>query len=74
MFHKAQARAKQSAAGKEMKDQLQLFSQLHVATQVRDGDMEEFFKHETLSHPPALSKHGQIRSGDKSDLLPSKGL
>ena len=48
---------------------VQLFSQLYVATQVRDGDMEEFFTHETLDHPPSLSKHGTIRSGDKSDLI-----
>ena len=52
-----------------MKDQLQLFSQLYVATTVRDGDMDEFFRHETLSHPPSLSKHGKMRSGEKSDLI-----
>ena len=69
LVHKAQARGKQSALGRETKDQLQLFPQLYVATQVRDGDMEEFFKHETLDHPPSLSKHGTIGSGDKSDLI-----
>ena len=70
VFHKSQTRGKQNAQGREMKDQLQLFSQLYVATQVRDGDMDEFFKHETLSHPPSLSKHGVIRPGDKSELIP----
>ena len=69
VFHKAQVRGKQSVLGRETNDQLQLFSQLYVATQVRDGDMVEFFKHETLDHPPSLSKHGTIRSGDKSDLI-----
>ena len=70
VFHKSQTRGKQNAQGRKMKDQLQLFSQLYVATQVRDGDMDEFFKHETLSHPPSLSKHGEIRPGDKSELIP----
>ena len=71
VFHKSQTRGKQNAQGREMKDQLQLFSQLYVATQVRDGDMDEFFKHETLSYPrPRLSKHGEIRPGDKSELIP----
>ena len=30
----------------------------------------EFFKHETLSHPPSLSKHGVIRPGDKFEFIP----
>ena len=70
VFHQVQGRRKQSAATKEVKDQLHLFSQLYVATQVRDGDMDDFFKHETLSHPPSLSKHGKIRSGNKAELIP----
>ena len=70
VFHKAQTKRRQTASEKETKDHLHLFSQLYVATQVRDGDMEEFFKHETLSHPPSLSKFGEIRSGDKSELIP----
>ena len=32
--------------------------------------MDEFFKHETLSHPLLLSKVGVIRPRDKSDLIP----
>ena len=70
VFHKSQARGKQNALGRETKDQLQLFSQVYVTTQVRDGDMDEFFKHETLSHPPSLSKQSVIRPGDKSELIP----
>ena len=74
IFDKAHSKTKQPAI-KEMKDQLQLFSQLYVATQVRDGDLDEFFKHETLSHPPSLSKNGLMRSGNKSELIPVlKGL
>ena len=31
--------------------------------------MDEFFSHETLSQPPALSKNKEMRSGDKSQLV-----
>ena len=54
----------------ETKDQLHLISQLFVATQVRGGDMGEFFKHETLVHPPTHTKSGQLRSGEKAEILP----
>ena len=54
----------------ETKDQLHLISQLFVATQVRGGDMGEFFKHETLVHPPTLTKSGQLHSGEKAEILP----
>ena len=48
---------------------VRLFSQMYIATQLRGGDMNEFFSHETLKHPPSLSKCGQMRSGNKSDLI-----
>ena len=31
--------------------------------------MDEFFSHETLSYPPALSKNTEMRLGDKSQLV-----
>ena len=42
---------------------------MYIATQLRGGDMNEFFSHETLKHPPSLSKCVQMRSGNKSDLI-----
>ena len=54
---------------KMMQNDVKLFAQLYIATQVRGGDMDELFKHETRSSPPALSKNGEIRSGNKADLL-----
>ena len=48
---------------------VRLFSQMYIATQIRGGDMNEFFSHDTLKHPPSLSKYGQMRSGNKSDLI-----
>ena len=41
---------------------------MYIATQIRGGDLDEFFRHETLPYPPALAKGGQTRSGNKSDL------
>ena len=42
---------------------------MYIATQIRGGDMNEFFSHKSLKHPPSLSKCGQMRSGNKSDLI-----
>ena len=53
----------------ETKDQLHLISQLFMATQVRGGDIDGFFKHETLLHPPTLTQSGQLRSGEKAEIL-----
>ena len=52
-----------------LKKNCQLFSQLYISCQVRDGNLEEFFCHENQTFPPALSKDGSLRSGTKSDLL-----
>ena len=52
------------------KNQFQLFSQLYISTQTRGGDIGEFFSYECLPYPPALSKGGIMRTGEKADLLP----
>ena len=54
---------------KEFKLHVGLFSQMHISTQIRGSDMDQFFSHEMLKYPPALTKCGEIRSGEKSDLL-----
>lgn len=46
-----------------------LFSRLHIACQSRDGDLDNFFKHENQPWPPSLSKLGELRTGKKADLL-----
>ena len=48
-----------------------LFSHLYIASQQRDGDLEQFFKHENQSYPPSLSELGNLRFGKKSDLISS---
>ena len=46
-----------------------LFSRLYIASQQRDGDLEEFFKQETQPYPPSLSEFGNLQFGKKSDLI-----
>ena len=55
---------------KELKRDRKLFAQLFITAQVRGGDVQELFQHETRREPPSLSKEGEIRSGNKTDLLP----
>ena len=46
-----------------------LFSRLYIASQQRDGDLEEFFKLKNQLYPPSLSEFGNLRFGKKSDLI-----
>ena len=52
-----------------LKSDCTLFSQLCIATQTRDGDLDNFFKHENHEYPTSLSLPGQLWFGTKSDLL-----
>ena len=54
---------------KSLKNGVDLFPRLYIGCQIRDGNLEEFFKHENQACPPALSDGGSIRLGVKSDLL-----
>ena len=46
-----------------------LFSRLYIASQIRSGDLGQFFQHENQAYPPALSQMGKLRTGTKSDLV-----
>ena len=52
-----------------LKEDRSLFGHLYIASQNRDGDLQNFFKHENQPWPPSLSQYGELRSGTKSDLL-----
>jgi hypothetical protein len=52
-----------------LKNDCSLFSRLFIASQIRDGDLDEFFAHENQACPPALSHMGKMRLGTKSDLV-----
>lgn len=51
-----------------LKSDCSLFSRLYIACQTRDGDLENFFRHENHAYPPSLSQLGQLRIGTKADL------
>lgn len=52
-----------------LKNDCSLFSRLYVASQIRDGDLDNFFQYENQAWPPSLSEIGQLRKGNKSDLV-----
>ena len=51
-----------------LKSDCALISRLYIACQTRDGDMDNFFKHENHAYPPSLSQLGKLRLGTKADL------
>lgn len=58
-----------------LKSDCNLFSQLYIASQFRDGDLQDFFTHENQPWPPSLSEHGKLRlPTKKSDLLKCIGM
>ena len=52
-----------------LKNDCSLFSRLYIASQIRSGDLDQFFQHENQAYPPALSQMGKLRTGTKSDLV-----
>ncbi len=46
-----------------------LFSHLYIACQSRDGNLDEFFRHENQAYPPSLSAFSSMRKTNKADLL-----
>ena len=41
----------------------------YIACQSREGDLDDFFRHENQACPPSLSQFGNLRLGSKSDLV-----
>ena len=52
-----------------VKNDRELFARLYLGCQTRDGNLEEFFRHENQACPPALSDGGSLCTGTKNDLL-----
>ena len=52
-----------------LKEDCSLFSRLYIASQTRDGNLEEFFTYENQPWSPSFSQLGQLRGGQKADLL-----
>ena len=58
LFRQSNTKGQSSKSeSKDLKLHIRLFSQLYISTQIRGGNMDEFFSHETLKNPPALSKN-----------------
>lgn len=69
LFNTLPQKTKSAMASGLLKAEANLFARLYVACQSRDGDIDEFFRHENHAYPPALSSYGQIRQGKKADLM-----
>ena len=54
---------------KQLKQDCVLFSNLFIMCQTRQLDLDEFFKHENQTSPPALSTDGELYKGTKSDMV-----
>ena len=52
-----------------LKCDVELFSRLYIGCQTRDGNLDEFFRHENQACPPSLSVAGKLHLGTKSDML-----
>uniref|UniRef100_UPI00358FF46D uncharacterized protein n=1 Tax=Myxine glutinosa TaxID=7769 RepID=UPI00358FF46D len=51
-----------------LKSDCALFSRLYIASQMCEGDLENFFRPENHAYPPSLSQLGKLRFGTKADL------
>ena len=69
LFSKKNCKPTQNSQMATMKGDCSLFSRLYIACQSREGNLEDSFKHENQPWPPSLSKAGDMRSGNKADLL-----
>ena len=48
---------------------MHLLGQLYISLHVREGSADILFEVENTDVPPSLSNHGNLRSGQKSDLV-----
>ena len=50
-----------------LKQNCSLFSWLYITSQIRNGNLDEFFKYDNKPYPPSLSQLGVLRIETKSD-------
>ena len=62
-------KSKSSLQVSSLKSDCSLFSRLYIACQARDGNLQDFFRHENQACPPSLSQLGKLRQGTKADLM-----
>lgn len=61
--------SKDKAKVQTLKQDCALFSRLYIASQNRSGDLDDFFKYENQPWPPSLAQAGNLRAGNKADLI-----
>ena len=69
LFGNHEGKSRTQVKFESIKHDRHLFSTLFIASQAREADIDEFFRHENQSFPPSLSDNGRLRSKTKSDLL-----
>ena len=63
LFLSANTSSSQTISGTEKQDlkkDVKKFAQLYIATQVKGGDIQDLFNHETITEPPFPAKSGEI--------------
>ncbi|KAL8576333.1 hypothetical protein ACOMHN_006256 [Nucella lapillus] len=63
---RTQSKGQQQLAS--VKNDRELFARMYIGCRTRDGNLEEFFRHQNQASPPALSDGGSLCTGTKSDL------
>ena len=66
--HKRQ-RTTSSGLVSSLKSDCNLFSRLFVASQFRDGNLNDYFSYNNQQCPPSLLARGKLKLGTKSDIV-----
>ena len=66
--HKSR-RTTSSGLVSSLKSDRNLSSRFHVASQFRDGNLNDYFSHKNQPCPPSLSARGKLKLGTKSEIV-----
>ena len=58
-----------SSKASSVKSDCSLFARLYISCQTRDGDLDEFFRHENQGYPPSLLYFGKLHLPKKKSEL-----
>ena len=68
-FHTTKKNSTTAKKLEELKNDVSLFSRLHVTNQLREGDMAIFFSHDNQLYLHSISDEGILRPSKKSDII-----
>ena len=66
---KKRVASKDKAKVQALNEDCALFLRLYIASQNRNGDLDDFFKYENQPWPQSLVQAGNLRAGQKADLI-----